>query len=61
MNQQTNELNGDILKLYILYLEKIDSLNGDERKAYQQYFTHLNNPPIIISGEDLLEDIKTRP
>lgn len=38
-----------ILKLHILYLEQVDKLNENERKAYVQYLNFLNNLPILFT------------
>ena len=37
----------DILRLHILYLEKVDSLNKGERTAYEGYLTNLSRAPYV--------------
>lgn len=52
-------LQEDILKLHILYLEKMEYLSKEERTAYEKYFTYLSNPLIVVSNEsgDISEGI----
>ena len=38
-----------ILKLHILYLEKIEKLNNDERRVYVKYLDHAGNPSILVT------------
>ena len=45
--EPTFTLKEDILKLHILYLEKVDNLSKGEREVFEKYFNHLNNPLII--------------
>jgi hypothetical protein len=37
----------DILKLHILYLEKLDKLNKAERKVYERYLAFLGSPVYV--------------
>lgn len=50
MTESTVTLKEDVLKLHILYLEKIDYLSKGERNAYETYLNHLANPLIHVSG-----------
>jgi len=38
----------DILKLFILYLEKHSTLNEGERKVFQSYFEYLLKPTVVL-------------
>ena len=39
----------DVLKLHILYLEKLEKLSKLERAAYEKYLNHLANPVVTIT------------
>ncbi len=43
--------NDDILKLHILFLEKVDSLTENEREAFQVYMHHLANPVMYVNKD----------
>ena len=38
----------DILKLHILYLEKIEKMSDEERDCFTKYFYFLSNPQFFV-------------
>lgn len=46
----------DILKLFTLYLEKVDKLNDEERQQYVDYFKSLSTP--IFNEDMFIRDFK---
>jgi hypothetical protein len=47
------DVSDDILKLHILYLEKLDKLSKGEREAYERYFIFLSHPMHEVRDEVL--------
>lgn len=49
----------DVLRLHILYLEKLDTLNPEEREVYVKYFDALSKP-VFITGVDIGIDLNKK-
>ncbi len=47
--------NRNIMKLHILYLEKIDRLNSEERKVFSSYLKDLSEPVMAIHDISIAE------
>jgi len=51
MSDSTEESRRDqVLRLHVLYLEKLEKLSSAERRAFKCFFNHLANPIIIVDG-----------
>ena len=57
MNETMEE---DILKLHIMYLEKLDHLSKGERDAYEKYLNHLANPVVTVNTDIQIDDLVSR-
>jgi len=51
MSNLTEESRRDqVLRLHVLYLEKLEKLSSAERRAFKRFLNHLANPAIIVDG-----------
>ena len=47
----------DILKLFVLYLEKYENLTEREREAFCDYFNYLSHPRITVDTKFNIDDL----
>jgi len=51
VSDSTEESRRDqVLRLHVLYLEKLEKLSSAERHVFECFFNYLANPVIIVGG-----------
>jgi len=53
---EKGEFKGNVLKLHVLYLERLPELDSEDRALFRKYFTFLANPLVILATPELVKN-----